>query len=250
MSAQFCADVRSCVRLSADFLISRFSGLMPPGYCEHVHQVRFHGDINICYRVNKGDLHSIREIWFEEAYRLPFDAPAGVLLDLGANIGMTSIWLSRKYRFTEIIAVEPDPRNVALLRRNLDLNKVNSHVFEAAIGPREGTARFEFNQYSNVGGVCASGSEVVLMISVNALSQKLGVAKWGLIKIDIEGSEADLLESSTDWLDHARAIIIEFHPQVDGAALIQRIASRGWKYISASSVFPGNMDSFVRFEEP
>jgi FkbM family methyltransferase len=249
MSARFCANARSGARLCLDFFLSRFPGLLPHGYCERPHQVRFRDGVHICYRVNKGDLHSIREIWFEEAYRLPFDAPAGLLLDLGANIGMTSVWLARKYRFAQIIAVEPDPRNVALLRRNLALNKINSRIFEAAIGSREGTARFEFSEFSNVGSVSERGSEV-RMISVNALSRELGVEQWGLIKIDIEGGEADLLSSSTDWLDHARAIIIELHPQVvDCNDVVRKIVSRGWKYLPASSVFPGNMDSFVRLPE-
>ena len=68
-------------------------------------EVRLRGDIKIRYRLNKGDLHSIREIWLEEAYRLPFEDPSGVLLDLGANIGMASLWLAKSYSFMQMIAV-------------------------------------------------------------------------------------------------------------------------------------------------
>src|SRR5205807_5946082 len=103
------AESRSRIRLSMDFALSRVISLVPRGRRNRLREVRLRGDIKIRYRLNKGDLHSIREIWFEEAYRLPFGDPSGVLLDLGANIGMTSVWLSKRFSFTEVIAVEPDP---------------------------------------------------------------------------------------------------------------------------------------------
>jgi tRNA1(Val) A37 N6-methylase TrmN6 len=68
----------------------------------------------VCYRLNKGDLHSIREVWFEEAYRLPFEDPSGTLLDLGANIGLTGVWLAKRYAIERVIAVEPDCDNAML----------------------------------------------------------------------------------------------------------------------------------------
>ena len=49
-----------------------------------------------CYRLHKGDLHGVPEVRFDEAYRLPFDDPSGTFPNLGANIGLTSIWLAKK----------------------------------------------------------------------------------------------------------------------------------------------------------
>jgi hypothetical protein len=54
-------------------------------------KIRLHGGNQVCYRLDKGDLHSIRDVWFDEAYRLPFDDPSGTLLDPGTNIGVTSV---------------------------------------------------------------------------------------------------------------------------------------------------------------
>jgi FkbM family methyltransferase len=53
-------------------------------------------------------------VWFDEVYRLPFDEPSGTLLDLGANIGLTSVWLAKKYQIERVIAVEPDRTNAIL----------------------------------------------------------------------------------------------------------------------------------------
>ena len=164
-SARLAADARSRFRLSMDYVLSRLIGLVPRVRRDRVREVRLRGDIKIRYRLNKGDLHSIREIWFQEVYRLPFQGSSGVLLDLGANIGMASLWLAKNYSFTRVIAVEPDPNNAALARQNLELNGVASETLEAAIGPKEAMVRFEFNELSNLGRLSENGS-LVKMISV------------------------------------------------------------------------------------
>src|SRR4030088_919739 len=81
-SVRVAADMQSRFRLCADFTLSRFTGLISRARRERLREVRLHGDIKIRYRLNKGDIHSIREIWFEEVYRLPFEASSGILLDL------------------------------------------------------------------------------------------------------------------------------------------------------------------------
>jgi FkbM family methyltransferase len=240
------ADARSCFRLSVDLAFSRLIGLVPKSQRNHVRQVHLRGDIKIRYRLNKGDLHSIREIWFEEAYRLPFEARSGVLLDLGANIGMTSLWLAKRYGFTQVIAVEPDPNNAALVRQNLELNGIEAQVLEAAIGPKEAVARFEFSELSNLGKLSENGS-LVPMIGVSAIVRKFAVSNFALIKIDIEGGEQELFDGPIEWLACTDAIIIEFHPMiVDYPRLTKLVSSNGFRYIPANSFFPDNMDCFIR----
>ena len=247
-SVRLAADARSRFRLCVDFTRSRFIGLVPMGQRNRLREVCLRGGIKIRYRLNKGDLHSIREIWFEEAYQLPFEDPSGVFLDLGANIGMTSVWLAKKFSFTQVIAVEPDPDNAALLRQNLELNGIAGQVLEAAIGPQEGTARFATSELSNLGRVSENGS-LVRMISVDTIIKEFAVTRFGLIKIDIEGGEQELFDGPGEWLARTDAIIIEFHPMVvDYPRLTKRVSSLGFKYIPAHSVFPNNMDCFTRIK--
>ena len=245
-SLRLTADARSCFRLSMDFVLSRFIHLIPKSYCNRVREVRLRGEFKIRYRLNKGDLHSIREIWFQEAYRLPFENSSGVLLDLGANIGMASVWLAKTYSFTQVIAVEPDPSNAALVRENLDLNGIAGSVLEAAIGPKDGMARFGFSEISNLGRLSEDGVPVP-MISVNTIIKRFGVARFALIKIDIEGGEQELFEGPGDWLARTDAIIIEFHPNVaDYPRLTRLVSSSGFAYIPAHSFSYDNMDCFTR----
>lgn len=245
-SVRLAANAQSRFRLSMDFVFSRFISLVPEGQRNRVREVRLCGDVKIRYRLNKGDLHSIREIWLEGAYRLPFEDSSGVLLDLGANIGMASLWLAKSYSFTKVIAVEPDPNNAALVRQNLELNGIACQVLEAAIGPKEGVARFEFSEFSNLGRVSENGS-LVPMISVGTIIQKFGITRFALIKIDIEGGEQELFDGPTEWLARTDAIIIEFHPTaVDYPRLTSMVSSNGFRYIPAHSVFPESMDCFTK----
>jgi FkbM family methyltransferase len=247
-SVRLAADPRSRFRLSMDFAFSRFIGLVPRDQRHRLREVRLHGDVKIRYRLNKGDLHSIREIWFEEAYRLPFEGTSGVLLDLGVNIGMTSLWLAKRYSFSQVIAVEPDPNNAALARQNLELNGITGQVLEAAIGPKEGTARFESSEHSNLGRLSESGS-LVSMISVDTIIKKFVVERFALIKIDIEGSEQALFDGPTEWLARTDAIVIEFHPNFDCPRLPRLMSSHGFRFIPAHSLFPDNMPCFTRVEQ-
>jgi FkbM family methyltransferase len=245
-SAKLSYDVRSWFRLSTDFVLSRFLFALPQRLTNCVRQVRMRGGATLCYRLNRGDLQSIREVWFEEVYRLPFPDPCGVLLDLGANIGLTSVWMAKRYPFTRIIAVEPEPDNAALVRRNLELNGIKGEVLEAAVGPREGTARFQVNTSSNQGRLSDSGVPVA-MVSVDSILEKFLVPQLDLIKIDIEGGEQELFVGPTGWLDHTKAIIIEFHPTlVDYSRLTRLLEDRGFDYIRANTAFSNNMDCFWR----
>jgi FkbM family methyltransferase len=240
------ADARSCFRLTLDFVLSRFIWIVPKRRRNRVREVNFLGDVKIRYRLNKGDLHSIREIWSQEAYRLPFPVTTGVLLDLGANIGMASVWLTKKYKFTRVIAVEPDSSNAALVRENLELNGINGRVLEAAVGPNEPSARFQSSEYSNQGKLSECGS-LVPVTTVSTIVETCAVTRLALVKIDIEGSEQSLFDGPLEWLSRTDAIIIEFHPTVvNYPGLTALVSSKGFKYIPAGSSFPGNMDSFTK----
>jgi FkbM family methyltransferase len=245
-SVRLAADVRSRFRLSTDFVLSRLISLVPKAQRSRVREIRLRGDIKIRYRLNKGDLHSIREVWFQEIYRLPFDSPSGVLLDLGANIGMTSVWLAKRFSFAQVIAVEPDPNNAALVRQNFDLNGISGEVLEAAIGPMEGIVRFGPSELSNLGKLSESGSLSVPMISVDTIIDKCMVTKFALMKVDIEGGEQDLFDGPTEWLARTEAIIIEFHPNVDHLRVIGAVTAHGFKHIPSHSLVPDNMDCFAR----
>jgi FkbM family methyltransferase len=131
--------------------------------------------------------------------------------------------------------------------QNFELNGIGQ-VLEAAIGPQDGTARFKFSEISNLGRLTDDGS-LVQVTSVGTLIKTFKVARFALIKIDIEGGEQELFDGPTGWLASTDAIIIEFHPTiVDYPRLTGLVSSHGFRYIPAHSFSPTNMDCFVRLK--
>lgn len=236
--ARKAADPISFMRYSADLFLLR----LKPSNRERL--IRLQGDISFTYRLNRGDMQSIREVWLDEAYRLPF-TPCSVLIDLGGNIGLASLWLAKKYGYSAVILVEPSPDNAHLARVNLNNNHIHAEVVEAAVGPTDGTAFFEESAMSNMGHVADEGKQVV-MVSMATLLARSPHTPVDL-KMDIEGGEDVLLQGDLAWLNHVNGIIAEFHPEViDYPRAITTIERAGFKYIPAGTAHKDSMDSFVK----
>jgi len=50
------------------------------------------------------------------------------VVDVGAHVGVFSLYLAKKYPFIRVYAIEPDPTNYACLRRNIELNGVTNVI--------------------------------------------------------------------------------------------------------------------------
>ena len=210
---------------------------------------RFH------YRRNKGDLQSIREIWLEQHYRLPeWVRDRTTLLDLGGNIGMTTLWLAKEYGFSDIVVVEPDESNYAILERNFHENDVNVKTIKAAIGPTDGEICFAADECSNQGHISDQGITVP-MASMKTVLQHFGDRPVDLIKMDIEGGEEFLVSQNCEWMDSINFVITELHPSIiDVSKVISAFADHGLTYypgnggkVSTNEAQSGNfMDMFVR----
>jgi FkbM family methyltransferase len=242
------ADTRSFARFASDVFLSRLVHHLPPSRRNHARTIRVRGGIELHYRLNRGDLQSIREVWIDECYRLPFDLVPERLVDLGANIGLTSLWFAHRYGCNSIIAVEPSPENAELVRLNLHGNNIRAEVVEAAVGAKDGVAYFEAAIDSNMGRVATSGRQVP-MVSMDTVLEKLPVGvQVDILKMDIEGGEGPLLQGDLAWLARVRSLIAEFHPEViDYPAAIRSIEGQGFRYIPAHSAPDfDSMDAFVR----
>ncbi len=246
---QMAGDSWSYKRYCADLFISRIRKLGNLRPLKTQRQIELKGGVRLVYRPQGGDLWSIREVWLEEAYRLPAAAkvPATVI-DLGANIGNTSVWLAKRYGCERFIAVEPSATNASLARRNFELNDIPGMVIQAAVGPSDGVTFFQEEQESNIGRIGQTGTQAQ-MLSMQSLLQELPLGcAVDLLKIDIEGSEQALLtEGNTSWLDLVNAIIIEFHPQiVNYPELVRLLQSAGFHYVASGTAHKGSMDYFTR----
>jgi len=130
-----------------------------------------------------------------------------VIIDAGANIGGASIWFSTKFPQARVLAVEPEPANAELCRRNTGGRNVQ--VFQAAIGAKPGTVAL--TNAEQAWGVQTTRGGDVPVLTVADLLSAVTDPQLLIAKIDIEGFEADLFSEATEWIDQATALIIEPH---------------------------------------
>src|SRR5450631_957676 len=184
-SGELCAGWGSRSRLFADFFLSHLLFALPRSIGWRERRITTRSGVKLNYRMNRGDLQGIREVWCQEVYRLPFPISSGALLDLGANIGLTTLWMAKHYPFTRIIAVEPSHENAVLVSKNLMQNGIPGELVEAAVGPEDGTAYFRASAWSNMGCIAEEGIPVRL-VSVRSILAEFGLEKVALAKVDIE----------------------------------------------------------------
>ena len=194
-------------------------------------------------RSGTSDLAAFADVTREWAdVELPF-APS-VILDLGANVGYASVALALRYPEARILAVEPVPANVALLRRNVAPFPVD--VVEAAVWPRSGTLRLEDPGKGQWGFRVREGGDDVRAVTVPELIERTGAAAVGLVKLDVEGAELDLFTGDTGWLARVQALAVELHDRYRPGAreAVERAVAAAWPEYETSTI--GEKALFVR----
>ena len=160
---------------------------------------------------------------------------APLILDLGANVGMASVYFAKNWPAAQILAVEPSEQNYEVLRRNVaSFNTVTP--IRAAVAASDG-----FVNIANPAGEAWAYQTEWANASAGAIPAKSVaslIASTGhhapcapfICKIDIEGFESNLFSANTDWIPQFPVIIIELHdwmlPKQRSSATFLREISR------------------------
>lgn len=170
-----------------------------------------------------GELLTLVDIFADKSYEPDRTAekalfPAGpkTILDLGANIGIASVWFLLTYPGCKLHAYEPNFDMFALLKDNLS-QFPNAKVYEEAIAGTEGTVMFNKSAYSLESSIFDARESQSL--SVHAITLDQAIERLGgsidVLKIDIEGAEFDAFGSSRK-LGFIKAIVGEAHTEQSG----------------------------------
>jgi FkbM family methyltransferase len=140
------------------------------------------------------------------------------ILDCGANIGISVLRYKQLYPAARITAFEADPDLCKVLRRNLDRNNLQDvDVVEAAVWRRDEPVEFvkvDDSQSGFIGDGEHHNRSRIKRVRGVSLLQYLD-AQIDLLKLDIEGSEFEVLPSIRDKLHNVEQIILEVHHSVD-----------------------------------
>jgi FkbM family methyltransferase len=191
---------------------------------------------------------SFEQAELEEALRVV--ARGDTVIDVGANIGMITVPLAlAAHEGGLVVAFEPLPDNVRRLRANLERNTLsNVRVVEAAAGPMDGVATLHTARDAAFGSLdrvvkyrAASDIEVSLR-SVDSVWRELGEPRVSLVKIDVEGTELDVLRGASALLKRDRpALLVEADPGERAAAVRQWLAGIGYRETTPSTFERDNL---------
>lgn len=158
--------------------------------------------------------------------------PGDVFFDIGANIGFFSLIAAKRVSPEgSVYSFEPVPSNVALIRRNAELNNLETiRVFPEAVGAE--TGRTELVVTKHIGGAVLASLDLppdaqsrmtVDIVTVDDAVTKHGLRPPTLMKIDVEGAEIDVLRGATGVIRaHRPKLIYEIDDATQGG--IQRKA--------------------------
>jgi FkbM family methyltransferase len=158
------------------------------------------------------------EIFANGCYRrgLP-GALRGDVMDIGANIGAFTLDAATRYPAAAVHAYEPDPQTCEVLRRNIEANGLSSRVrvWNEAVAAESGTVRLWRGDGSVVVSAHLAPAERGEPCDVPAVTLQTAVARTsgriGVLKMDCEGAEAEILEAAGPALDAVDYIVAEYH---------------------------------------
>lgn len=218
------------------------------------------GPARVFVRRNQSDLLILWQIFIRRYYELndvyaltrPLDT-LDTIVDLGGNTGLAAAYLNARYQPRRLLTVEPIAESRAVLHRNAVLAggapwTVDSHAVTGEAGVRE----LDF-AVSAFWDTCTAVPDVhelrrtrpwrlenhltlpsrtLPARPVGELLDAHGIETVDLLKVDIEGTEADLFAEPRPWLERVRRIVLEIHDKyIDGPTVRTTLKAAGFRQV-------------------
>ncbi len=198
---------------------------------------------------NRNETEFLYQQIFENQFYLKHEIsikPGDCIFDVGANIGLFTLFVYHQVRNASVYSFEPIPSNFEKLRNNVALYGLDVNLFNCGLSDREGTATFTFYpNWSACSGVYANveeeeealktflinqgelvaeyadeliegrykGEQVVCQLrTLSEVIRQHNIERIDLLKLDVEKSEWDVLEGiePKDW-PKIRQVVVEVH---------------------------------------
>jgi FkbM family methyltransferase len=173
-----------------------------------------------------GNIYCGLHEFYEMGFLLHFLRPGDLFVDVGANVGSYTI-LSAAVCGANVIAVEPDPETAAGLLRNVNLNAVKDRVEVAQIaaGAQAGEVRLTAGRGA-MNRVSVETIAPTRLAEVRTLDEIVGRRSPAMLKMDVEGYEAEVLLGAPATL--AQPGLLAIVTESWDAAVRDRIESAGF----------------------
>ena len=183
-------------------------------------------DVTITYEHRHSLFHTYEEIFVREIYRFRPLTSHPLIIDCGANIGLSILYFKKIFPGARIIGFEPDPHNFELLQKNLLQNpELNTHInlvrkalwinnngvsFEA-----EGTEGSKINEQESSGRTRVETQDLKELLA--------GFDSIDFLKVDIEGAENKVIPDAAAQLYKVKNLFLEYHGKTQELEQLNRL---------------------------
>lgn len=170
----------------------------------------------IYLRRNTSDFSNFLQLFINQEYAQCFHhIKPKVIMDLGAYIGLSSLYFANRFPNAKIICVEPEADNYQLLKLN---SRPYPHIIALQAGIWSHKTRLKIVRQAggDWGNIVAEASEsdsnTINALAINDLVELYEIDSIDFLKVDIEGSEKQIFSYHTDsWIDRVLAVACETH---------------------------------------
>jgi FkbM family methyltransferase len=194
-------------------------------------------------RRHSSDFMVFEEIFIDQQYKASYpNEVIRTVIDAGSNIGLSALYFLRKYPSAKIICLEPEDANFELLKKNLSCYP-NVILLKKGLWHSSQHLNIVNTQADSWGfevKAAAEGDGLIEGISINKIITEYAISAIDLLKIDIEGSEKEVFEHHTAWIDKVNHLIVEVHENIrPGAykAVTDLTSARGFRCVRHTSQY-------------
>lgn len=152
---------------------------------------------------------------FEDmSFVLHFTRPGNTFVDVGANVGVYSLLAAS--RGAQALAIEPVPRTYESLLNNINLNRFQDRIEASNIGVAGGPDALPFSTNEDATNHVLVGTNdrnSATVVEVKSLDSAVGGRNPTMIKIDVEGFEAEVIRGARAVLSNPnlQAVLLELN---------------------------------------
>jgi FkbM family methyltransferase len=174
----------------------------------------------IYLRVPSSDVGVYSQVFLKHEYKFEVNYAPESIVDAGANIGLTSVYLANRFPNARIFAIEPESTNFEILVKNTAPYPNILPIHAALWGESTeinvmdpGLGNWGFMTEAQNGNAISSKplGQKVQGLTINAILEKYGIERLSILKIDIEGAEMEVFRNSSSWINRIDSLIVELH---------------------------------------
>ena len=183
-------------------------------------------------RVNSTDLMALTHVWMIEEYaKKNFDIKSSdTVIDVGAHIGLFTLYASQSCKIGNIYSYEPVKENFEILKENMNINNLkNVKIFNLAVSNSNSTITLFMNNDESGHSMFSESSENIIVKSTSLMKifDDNKIKECNFLKLDCEGAEYEIIEKlPSTYFEMIEKIIIEYHMADSHPELLEKLQNK------------------------